>query len=329
MKLRTKVSIVSTTFIVLVVALLTVFQLNLFNRYGERAVSRASTEVADIVLQQLKVRADYTADYLTESLINPIYRYDMEGIYRLLSPALQHDELKSIVVFDPEGRIMHTGDERAINYGRLFDKTDVIDAVIKEGASFERHDTTVLEVARPLYIGNEVLGGLYLRYSLTSIDERIWDVKRIFKSLTEDAQNRISFVALLAAFGLAVLGSLVSVKLANRVIKPVNELAQQARRIALGADDIQNSIYRGDEIGELASSLNEMAQTLRKRTDVIEFLAYNDHLTRLPNRTQFMDELNNAVLWAEQNDVHLAVYFIDLDEFKGCLLYTSPSPRDA
>ena len=79
MKLRTKVSIVSTTFIVLVVALLTLFQLNLFNRYGERAVSRASTEVADIVLQQLKVRADYTADYLTESLINPVYRYDMEG----------------------------------------------------------------------------------------------------------------------------------------------------------------------------------------------------------------------------------------------------------
>jgi diguanylate cyclase (GGDEF)-like protein/PAS domain S-box-containing protein len=48
----------------------------------------------------------------------------------------------------------------------------------------------------------------------------------------------------------------------------------------------------------------------------INFQAYHDLLTRLPNRALFKDRLSVAITQAQRNDTQLAVMFIDLDRFK-------------
>lgn len=48
----------------------------------------------------------------------------------------------------------------------------------------------------------------------------------------------------------------------------------------------------------------------------INFMAYYDHLTGLPNRTLFSDRLNQAVEQAKLNNGYVAVLFMDLDSFK-------------
>ncbi|MEE8057003.1 MAG: EAL domain-containing protein [Pseudomonadales bacterium] len=48
----------------------------------------------------------------------------------------------------------------------------------------------------------------------------------------------------------------------------------------------------------------------------INFQAYHDLLTRLPNRALFKDRLSVAITQAQRNDTKLAVMFIDLDRFK-------------
>lgn len=48
----------------------------------------------------------------------------------------------------------------------------------------------------------------------------------------------------------------------------------------------------------------------------INFMAYYDTLTRLPNRTLFRDRLNQAVLLAERTSEIIIVIFMDLDSFK-------------
>jgi diguanylate cyclase (GGDEF)-like protein len=48
----------------------------------------------------------------------------------------------------------------------------------------------------------------------------------------------------------------------------------------------------------------------------INFMAYYDTLTRLPNRTLFRDRLNQAVMLAERTCEIIAVIFMDLDSFK-------------
>lgn len=45
-------------------------------------------------------------------------------------------------------------------------------------------------------------------------------------------------------------------------------------------------------------------------------LAYNDPLTGLPNRKLMMDRLEQAIVSAKRRNDHLALLFVDLDEFK-------------
>ncbi len=55
----------------------------------------------------------------------------------------------------------------------------------------------------------------------------------------------------------------------------------------------------------------------RKRVEEhVEFQAYHDELTSLPNRTLFRDRLTIALAQARRMRCHLAVMFIDLDSFK-------------
>lgn len=45
-------------------------------------------------------------------------------------------------------------------------------------------------------------------------------------------------------------------------------------------------------------------------------LAYHDSLTKLPNKTLFLDRLRTAISIAERNKVKIGVAFVDLDNFK-------------
>ena len=55
----------------------------------------------------------------------------------------------------------------------------------------------------------------------------------------------------------------------------------------------------------------------RKRAEQeIEFKAYHDALTRLPNRGLFLDRLEIALAQARRNETALAVLFLDLDDMK-------------
>lgn len=57
--------------------------------------------------------------------------------------------------------------------------------------------------------------------------------------------------------------------------------------------------------------------TARKQTEErIRFLAYYDHLTRLPNRTMLQERLREAIESARLRSGLVAVMFLDLDQFK-------------
>jgi diguanylate cyclase (GGDEF)-like protein/PAS domain S-box-containing protein len=57
--------------------------------------------------------------------------------------------------------------------------------------------------------------------------------------------------------------------------------------------------------------------TQRKRSEEeLRWLANYDTLTRLPNRTFFMERLNRAILRAQRGHQRLALLFLDLDRFK-------------
>lgn len=55
---------------------------------------------------------------------------------------------------------------------------------------------------------------------------------------------------------------------------------------------------------------------LKEQQFEMEYMAYHDILTGLPNRTLFLLELEKALMASNKNDKQVAVIFIDLDNFK-------------
>jgi diguanylate cyclase (GGDEF)-like protein/PAS domain S-box-containing protein len=56
--------------------------------------------------------------------------------------------------------------------------------------------------------------------------------------------------------------------------------------------------------------------TSKQQQEKLKLMAHYDQLTKLPNRTLFNDRFNQAAAHSKRNGTHLAVVFIDLDNFK-------------
>ena len=70
-----------------------------------------------------------------------------------------------------------------------------------------------------------------------------------------------------------------------------------------------------DEITHYVGSFSDISES-KAAQDKIEFLAFHDPLTRLPNRLLGKDRTRQAVAYAERNNAKTAVLCLDLDLFK-------------
>ncbi len=101
-----------------------------------------------------------------------------------------------------------------------------------------------------------------------------------------------------------------SVMLARRIVRPVNELAEAARRIEAGDYAEPVPILPPDEIGHLALSFDRMREKVASREQKILKLAYEDTLTGLPNRTRFLETFDQLPHGSQG-----AVVVLNLDRF--------------
>jgi diguanylate cyclase (GGDEF)-like protein len=125
--------------------------------------------------------------------------------------------------------------------------------------------------------------------------------------------------------------------LAKKFSTPIIELRDAMRTAADGNLTVQSNIKSNNEIGELSKNFNKMLhiiktnyedlesmhdellsneEQLRSNYDHIEFLAYHDTLTNLPNKLAFLDYINAVLTSSPVKKIQHAVYFVDLDNFK-------------
>ncbi len=123
------------------------------------------------------------------------------------------------------------------------------------------------------------------------------------------------FLMLLAAVSipLAVLGSYLT---ARSITHPLLELTRGALRMQGGDYSAPIATRTHDEIGVLAGTLNHMREGIARREREILRLAYEDGLTRLPNRALLLDRLEQGLRAAQRRNEPLTVMMLDLDRFK-------------
>ncbi len=80
--------------------------------------------------------------------------------------------------------------------------------------------------------------------------------------------------------------------------------------------DIAIHVYNNDEIGDLANNFKHMLKELNEQREVLSYQANYDALTDLPNRALFYDRISQSIFRANRNKSYVALFFIDLDQFK-------------
>ncbi len=113
-----------------------------------------------------------------------------------------------------------------------------------------------------------------------------------------------------------IAGILLTLFTIRHITRPLKKLVQATKEIGRGNLDYEIEVVSEDELGELANSFNLMTSNLKKSNHQIQFLAYHDALTGLPNRRMFNEFAKKALIEANRNNDILAVLFIDLDNFK-------------
>jgi signal transduction histidine kinase len=120
--------------------------------------------------------------------------------------------------------------------------------------------------------------------------------------LTENFRGAINEVLLIAALAATATAILVSSFVTRRIVSPIEEMTRASQRIADGRYDERVHVAGEDELGELAGSFNQMAQTLteteERRRQLIGDVAH-ELRTPLSSIRSVMEGLVDGVLPAE------------------------------
>jgi len=160
-------------------------------------------------------------------------------------------------------------------------------------------------------------GGEYFSTRLVLFDQ---DEQRITALLqTSRAAAMQSFIALrdqLLLIGgmMLMLSILMGVFIARGVTRPINILADAARRITSGVYDRPVLRQTNDELGMLADSFNQMQAGIAQREDRILHQSFHDTLTGLPNRNNAQHQLQQMLL--NESDRPFTLILFDIARFK-------------
>ncbi len=70
------------------------------------------------------------------------------------------------------------------------------------------------------------------------------------------------------------------------------------------------------DIYKMKQKLIQQANALAEKNKVIEYMAYHDGLTELPNRRRFNEQMNICLNKAKQNNQPFTIMYLDMDRFK-------------
>ena len=199
-------------------------------------------------------------------------------------------------------------------------------------ADWRMHATTLAaplrgELVQVVSRGGAGAGMMDMRLDGEEYEARITSIDRqgdtqvaavLQRSLTEGIKpfERVSSAFLTLALVSVLLSVIGSIFIARNITRPINNLAGVAQLIEQGDYAQRVSVDQKGEIGALASSFNHMLEGIVTREKENLRLAFEDHLTGLPNRAMFHDRLQQALLLARRHALPVSVMMLDLDRFK-------------
>ena len=141
------------------------------------------------------------------------------------------------------------------------------------------------------------------------LQRNLEDARKPFRTLELQIFALSTIVLVMAVFAAVIFAGTVS--------QPLRVLAEGAGRVERGDYVTPIVVEQEDEIGHLATAFNQMQSAIATREDEIRYQATHDALTKLPNRTLFLDRLSYAIAGAKRNSsASVGMIMMDVDRFK-------------
>lgn len=329
LKLKTKYSLV---ILGLVLSLALIMGVNMFFQSRStltEVIASGTSAMEKQLFNQVKVRARMLAEYLASNLVNALYFLDLESIQFILAPAMKQADISHIIVFDAEGRIVHDSSGK----NRIHEKA-LQDPVVRD--SFSDHSMEMVfeaesfKVVAPIKLEEEYLGALVMTYSLTGLNRQISEMKVKLQAVEEEGfqKNLVSFLILVSVFSL--LAVIAAIRVAGGLTRPIIQLSKWARKIGRGEKNVNISVDRRDEIGELAASFKKMNEDLQRTTvskshvdDIIQSMQNSLVVVGLEGKIEKVNRATLDLLGHTEGELigrHARMVFHDADVFEKVIM---------
>lgn len=100
------------------------------------------------------------------------------------------------------------------------------------------------------------------------------------------------------------------------MVRPIEKLAKDIAVLGPAGEGHFIPLEGKDEISRLSQRFSQLLSSLTSAYEEVRQLAYVDPLTKLPNRTHFLQELSQAIRNYPQTHESFSVLYLDLDNFK-------------
>jgi diguanylate cyclase (GGDEF)-like protein len=140
------------------------------------------------------------------------------------------------------------------------------------------------------------------------IEERKGEIARTLPVLERDTAGMMAS-GLAIAWIVALISFAVAQTTLRKVVRPLEELASAAERIAAGDLTARAPVAGDDEVAQLGAAFNHMADELKAR-------ARTDDLTSLPNFRAFRERIDAELERCTRYPSTFGVLILDVDHFK-------------
>ncbi len=252
---------------------------------------------------------------------------------RVVTDGLQLVQLTNEVLLYSEERAVRQWREQCDEVEELIRQAN---GLSEDGVAHLRKVATHLADMRPLYdrlvtpdgrktetaSPGDVAGILSSQLFRTAIllQTSLRDLKEYSEDELRDAyaagKTRTFLTFGLFAAAMAFYGIVVSLLFRSTVLRPLQNLEQAIRLVNAGDEQQRAQVSGNDEIGVVCQAFNGLLDQQEEHRRQLQYLAYHDVLTGLPNQLLVKDRLVQAAAYADRSGGRVALLFLDLDNFK-------------
>jgi len=288
-----------------------------------------------IAHNKLVEKGNSIGNLLSSISIEPLLIYDNHMLNELAQNTTDQNEVVYTIFVDNEKNTLSNYINNHDSFVRkiINSQPDISNSVFNTYVELKKEDH-ILHLSFPIMFDGRQLAEIKIGFDKRPI-------------LTEPLNNLVIHLGSSLIFGIFI-GSSIYIGFRRKISSPINKLISSANEIAKFDFEHTISIKGDNEISSLANALNSMRLTLKdaveskdntlreveelnaslevrveERTNSLQELntqithqAMHDPLTGLPNRSLIIERLNNAIDYAKRKKTKLAVFILDLNNFK-------------